>query len=138
MSVGQLTQRLPHSPAKHRCLQIEGDVGGLALAGEALIELLAEGTERTPDRARTDPTRRAPRKCSWRRPRSLATSVNRPSGLSSSLYAMATPLPPRDQAELLEDRDAIVEAELLGDHAVDDLDHRDAGELHALARAGGQ
>src|SRR3954453_9147780 len=29
----------------------------------------------------------------------------------------------RDQPELLEHRDAVVESDLLGDHAVDDLDH---------------
>src|SRR3954452_13735870 len=51
------------------------------------------------------------------------------------VHAMvATSLLPRDEVELLEDRDAIVEAELLGDHAVDDLDHGGTGELHPPAR----
>src|ERR1700754_2466438 len=40
----------------------------------------------------------------------------------------------RDEAELPEGRDAVVEAELFGDLAVDDLDHGGPCELHLPAR----
>src|SRR6266540_2009427 len=43
-----------------------------------------------------------------------------------------------DQAQLLQDLDAIVESDLLGDQAVFDLEDGDAGEAHRLAAAGRQ
>jgi hypothetical protein len=47
---------------------------------------------------------------------------------------VVTPVLLRDEAELLEDRDVVTEADLLGDLAVDDLDHGGADELHPPAR----
>src|SRR6202044_3128302 len=43
-----------------------------------------------------------------------------------------------DQPELGERGDAVVQADLLGNEAVLDLQHGDAGEPHRLARACGQ
>ena len=42
-----------------------------------------------------------------------------------------------DEAQLLEHRHAVVEADLFGDQAVDDLEDGGAGEPHRLAAAGG-
>ena len=42
-----------------------------------------------------------------------------------------------DQAQLLEYRHAVVEADLFRDQAVNDLDNGGAGEPHRLAAAGG-
>jgi len=46
-------------------------------------------------------------------------------------------LPLRDQAELLEDADTVVQADFLGDESVLHADHGRPGEVHGLARGHG-